>query len=61
LSSGKRVCFKVKTTAPKQYCVRPNGGFVESGQSIKVQGLATKDSSLFFVRVDSSRLLHFCI
>uniref|UniRef100_A0A158PA38 MSP domain-containing protein n=1 Tax=Angiostrongylus cantonensis TaxID=6313 RepID=A0A158PA38_ANGCA len=22
----RTVCFKVKTTAPKQYCVRPNSG-----------------------------------
>jgi len=27
--SDRRVCFKVKTTAPKRYCVRPNNGIVE--------------------------------
>ncbi|RWS08142.1 VAMP-associated protein involved in inositol metabolism-like protein [Dinothrombium tinctorium] len=27
--STKRVCFKVKTTAPKRYCVRPNNGIIE--------------------------------
>jgi hypothetical protein len=32
------VAFKVKTTAPKQYCVRPNAGRVESGESVEVQG-----------------------
>ena len=32
------VAFKVKTTAPKQYCVRPNSGRVESGESVEVQG-----------------------
>jgi len=26
--SDKQVCFKVKTTAPKQYCVRPNSGLI---------------------------------
>ncbi|KAJ2784625.1 phosphatidylinositol-binding protein scs2 [Coemansia javaensis] len=31
------VAFKVKTTAPKQYCVRPNAGRMESGDSIKIQ------------------------
>ena len=25
----RRICFKVKTTAPKRYCVRPNNGIVE--------------------------------
>jgi hypothetical protein len=27
--SERRVCFKVKTTAPKRYCVRPNNGLIE--------------------------------
>lgn len=26
--SNERVCFKVKTTAPRRYCVRPNSGIV---------------------------------
>jgi len=26
----RKVCFKVKTTAPKRYCVRPNNGIVEA-------------------------------
>eukprot|EP00958_Prasinococcus_capsulatus_P027177 scaffold5297_cov374-Prasinococcus_capsulatus_cf.AAC.2 len=30
--------FKVKTTAPKKYCVRPNTGYVKAGQTIEVQG-----------------------
>ncbi|KAH8925720.1 VAMP-associated protein [Atractiella rhizophila] len=33
------VIFKVKTTAPKQYCVRPNSGRVEPGQKVEVQVL----------------------
>lgn len=32
------VAFKVKTTAPKQYCVRPNSGRVESGENVEVSG-----------------------
>ncbi|KAG0237399.1 phosphatidylinositol-binding protein scs2 [Actinomortierella wolfii] len=31
------IAFKVKTTAPKQYCVRPNAGRVGPGQSLEVQ------------------------
>lgn len=34
--SEKRVCFKVKTTAPKRYCVRPNSGLIEPGQDVTV-------------------------
>ncbi|KAF3924953.1 hypothetical protein ABW21_db0209558 [Orbilia brochopaga] len=33
------VAFKVKTTAPKQYCVRPNSGRIEAGQDVEVQVL----------------------
>lgn len=30
------VAFKVKTTAPKQYCVRPNSGRIEPGKAVEV-------------------------
>lgn len=36
--SDKRVCFKIKTTAPKRYCVRPNAGILEPGNSISIAG-----------------------
>ncbi|CAB3407423.1 unnamed protein product [Caenorhabditis bovis] len=29
--SPKPVCFKVKTTVPKKYCVRPNSGLIHAG------------------------------
>jgi len=32
----KKVCFKVKTTAPKRYCVRPNSGVVPANESVQV-------------------------
>ncbi|KAJ9066350.1 phosphatidylinositol-binding protein scs2, variant 2 [Entomophthora muscae] len=31
------VAFKVKTTSPKQYCVRPNSGKIEPGEKVEVQ------------------------
>ncbi|XXH03566.1 hypothetical protein Hte_009971 [Hypoxylon texense] len=34
--STQPVAFKVKTTAPKQYCVRPNSGRVEPGKEVEV-------------------------
>uniref|UniRef100_A0A914WVV2 Major sperm protein n=1 Tax=Plectus sambesii TaxID=2011161 RepID=A0A914WVV2_9BILA len=34
--SDKQVCFKVKTTAPKQYCVRPNSGLIPPGGNVSV-------------------------
>jgi hypothetical protein len=32
------ISFKVKTTAPRQYCVRPNSGRIEPGQELEIQG-----------------------
>ncbi|KAK3086136.1 hypothetical protein FSP39_014051 [Pinctada imbricata] len=34
--SERKVCFKVKTTAPKRYCVRPNSGMIDPGQTVNV-------------------------
>ncbi|XP_030624354.1 vesicle-associated membrane protein-associated protein A [Chanos chanos] len=34
--SDKKVCFKVKTTAPRRYCVRPNSGVIEPGATVTV-------------------------
>ncbi|XP_065132974.1 VAMP (vesicle-associated membrane protein)-associated protein A, like [Paramisgurnus dabryanus] len=32
--SDRKVCFKVKTTAPRRYCVRPNSGIIEPGATL---------------------------
>jgi hypothetical protein len=34
--SDKKVCFKIKTTAPKRYCVKPNSGVIDPRQSIQI-------------------------
>ncbi|XP_048696209.1 vesicle-associated membrane protein-associated protein A isoform X1 [Caretta caretta] len=34
--SDRKVCFKVKTTAPRRYCVRPNSGIIDPGSSVTV-------------------------
>lgn len=36
--SDRRVCFKVKTTAPRRYCVRPNSGFIDPSGQVDVSG-----------------------
>ncbi|CED84036.1 related to scs2-required for inositol metabolism [Phaffia rhodozyma] len=38
-NNAEPVAFKVKTTAPKQYCVRPNSGRIEPGERIEVSVL----------------------
>ncbi|OQE36210.1 hypothetical protein PENCOP_c012G07459 [Penicillium coprophilum] len=37
--NAESVVFKVKTTAPKHYCVRPNSGHIEPGKTVEVQVL----------------------
>ncbi|KAL3275811.1 hypothetical protein HHI36_020555 [Cryptolaemus montrouzieri] len=34
--SDKKVLFKIKTTAPKKYCVRPNSGLLKAGEVIEI-------------------------
>ncbi|XP_008316273.1 vesicle-associated membrane protein-associated protein B/C isoform X2 [Cynoglossus semilaevis] len=34
--TDRNVCFKVKTTAPRRYCVRPNSGIIDAGSSVNV-------------------------
>ncbi|KKY17787.1 putative integral er membrane protein [Phaeomoniella chlamydospora] len=38
-TNSNPVAFKVKTTAPKQYCVRPNSGLVPPNGNVEVQVL----------------------
>jgi hypothetical protein len=39
------LAFKVKTTAPKQYTVRPNSGRIEAGESVEIQSESQKSGS----------------
>lgn len=34
--TANKVCFKVKTTAPRRYCVRPNSGLIDGGGTVEV-------------------------
>lgn len=34
--SEHRVCFKIKTTAPKRYCVRPNSGILQANATMEI-------------------------
>ena len=36
--SDKKVCFKIKTTAPKRYCVKPNSGVIDPKQTVTISG-----------------------
>lgn len=41
--SDKKVCFKVKTTAPRRYCVRPNSGVIDPGATVVISGKCVSD------------------
>lgn len=45
--TDRNVCFKVKTTAPRRYCVRPNSGVIEAGTSVNVSGKMKYSVCLF--------------
>ncbi|SCU83678.1 LAFA_0D04962g1_1 [Lachancea sp. 'fantastica'] len=53
-NSDQAVAFKVKTTAPKFYCVRPNAALVGPGEQVQVQvillGLAKEPAADFKCR-----------
>lgn len=34
--SSETVLFKIKTTAPKKYCVRPNSGILEPNTKVEI-------------------------
>jgi hypothetical protein len=34
--SDRKVCFKIKTTAPKRYCVKPNSGVISAKETVQV-------------------------
>lgn len=36
--TNKKVYFKIKTTAPKRYCVRPNSGVLKPKDVIEIAG-----------------------
>lgn len=37
--SDKKVAFKIKTTAPKRYCVRPNCGELGPKDKAEISGI----------------------
>lgn len=48
--TDRNVCFKVKTTAPRRYCVRPNSGIIDAGTSINVSGNFMRKWSMQSIR-----------
>lgn len=36
-SGNERFAYKIKTTAPKRYCVKPNSGFLDPHNTVNIQ------------------------
>ena len=51
--TDKNVCFKVKTTAPKKYCVRPNSGIVQPQGTVSVAGM-------LFIKINTACMTKYC-
>jgi MSP (Major sperm protein) domain len=44
-SGNERLAYKIKTTAPKRYCVKPNSGFLDPRDTASIQGTHQIDCS----------------
>ncbi len=45
--SDRRVAFKIKTTAPKRYCVKPNSGFIEPADTVQISGTVQFETTIW--------------
>lgn len=52
--TNNKICFKIKTTAPKKYCVRPNCGTLNPKQKLDVAGKPNKQE---FVKKNSKNFV----
>lgn len=46
-SGNERLAYKIKTTAPKRYCVKPNSGFLDANATANIQGRKKRDDLWF--------------
>ena len=56
--TDKKVCFKVKTTAPKKYCVRPNSGIIQPQSSVSVAGMLLIKLILHYLFIHKESLVY---
>ena len=47
--SDRKVCFKIKTTAPKRYCVKPNSGVIDPRETVQIAGKKNFDFMNFYM------------
>lgn len=44
-NGNERLAYKIKTTAPKRYCVKPNSGFLDAQAQANIQGRRKNENS----------------
>ena len=49
--SDRKVCFKIKTTAPKRYCVKPNSGVIDPKEVVQIAGMPYYPSKLMLANL----------
>ena len=62
--SERKVCFKIKTTAPKRYCVKPNSGVIDPREEVKIAGNITKLTLLrylLYAKSNQASFNSFCV
>lgn len=55
----KRIAFKIKTTAPKRYCVKPNSGVLDPEQTMKVNGSIDFPHFFSLISTSTNRLFSY--
>jgi hypothetical protein len=55
--NSKPIAFKVKTTAPKLYCVRPNSDIIPPNETAEVQSKKKKKNRLLEKKDFTKRIL----
>ena len=56
-SGNERLAYKIKTTAPKRYCVKPNSGYLEAHTTASIHGKIWCRSPRFSRVARSARLV----
>ena len=52
--SERKVCFKITTTAPKRYCVKPNSGVIDPKEVVQIAGMPE-----FLVKISDANFKKF--
>jgi len=55
--TNKKVYFKIKTTVPKRYCVRPNSGVLKPKDVIEIAGQSSHKKKFEYIFISKNLFL----